>query len=212
MKKIPKLVVVTGLIFIALFATLTIVNAVSDNFLLGELFKKNAEKGDSDVIAEINGAMITAADIEREMKINEITGIEKKSEADVLNDLILKQIYLSEAEKLGLLPDAEECAEFVNGQKQFYEESSELAAIVDEYCKGAGMTLEEYWLDLEKRAPRVIARTKVYNRFHDEYYERNGLEKNVVRTQEELNDFNAEYQKYREALLAEYDEYILYYK
>ena len=210
MKKIPRFVV-AGLIIGALLATLAIAYAVSDNFLLGGLFNKNSEQGNNETIVEFKGIAITAADIEREIKINDLTNsVEKKSETDVVNDLILKQIYLSEAEKLGLQATSEEISALVNEQKKFYEEFEEITSMVDEYCKGASMTLEEYWIDLEERAPRVIARNKVYNNFFDEYCEKNGLDKYSSRTQEEINNFNAEYQKYRETLLTEYGEYIVY--
>lgn len=213
MKKSPKYVVVAAIV-VVLLATVVIGNAVSDNFLLGELFSKSAKQQDSqdsNVVAEFKGVKITSKDIEREMKINELqNSSEKKSEAEILDDLILKQVYLAEAEKLGLLASAEEIETFLAEQKKSYEEYAEVASTIDEYCKGANMTLEEYWKDLEERAPRVIARNKVYNNFSNEYCEKYSLDKNGSVSEVEYGKFKAEYEKYQNALLEKYKEYIVY--
>ncbi len=210
MKKLPKFVTVAAIV-VVLLETVVIGNAVSNNFLLGELFSKNAKQQDNNVVAEFKGVKITSTDIEREMKINKLlNSSEKKSEADILNDLILKQVYLAEAENLGLVATPEEVETFLAEQKKSYEENAEAASTIDEYCKGANITLEEYWKDLEERAPRVITRNKVYNKFSNEYCEKNGLDQYGLQTEETYAKFKAEYKKYQESLLEKYKEYIVY--
>ena len=212
MKKLTKYAVVAASIVVVLLATVIIGNTVSNNFLLGGLFSKSAKQQDSDVVAEFKGVKITSTDIEREMKINELlNSSEEKSEAEIRDDLILKQVYLSEAEKLGLLATPEEIVAFITEQKNFYEEYAEVASTIDDYCKGANITLEEYWKDFEERAPRVIARNKMYNNYKNEYIEKYGLEKNGIQTEENYAKFEAEYKKYQESLLEKYKEYIVYY-
>jgi hypothetical protein len=210
MKKLPKYVIAAA-IAVVLLATVVIGNAVSDKFLLGELFSKSEKQQDSNVVAEVNGAEITLADIEREIKMYDLmNSSEKRSEAEILDDLILKQVLLAEAEKLGLLATPEEIEAFIAEQKKFYEEDVEVASTIDGYCKGANITLEEYWKDFEERAPRVIARTKLANNFSNEYCEKNGLDQNGFVIEENYDKFKAEYEKYQKALLEKYKEYIIY--
>ena len=45
------------------------------------------------------------------------------------------------------------CYMAIKGGVQNYEMCPEAAAAIDEYCKGANITLEEHWLFLEESAP-----------------------------------------------------------
>jgi len=212
MKKIPKFLTVSVVVVVVLIITLVIGSAVSDYFVLGELSSKKQAQRDSDVVAEFNGVKITKADVEIETEVNKLMYIaEEKSESDVLKDLLLKEICLVEAEKLELLATSEEVAEFVASQKMMYEEYEEATVAIDEYCQGAGLTLEEYWTALEERAPRIIARNEVYNKFSDEYKEEHGIEKYTALTEKVYEELSAAKQAYKEKLFSEYEKQIVYY-
>lgn len=212
MKKLLKPTVIVILIVLLTLIASAVVYAVSDNFMLGELFKKNDSKESGKTVAEFKDHIITAADLEQEKKLNEfLPESEKKSDLDSLNDMILRLVLLSEAEKLGLQATPDEITEFVSGQKQFYKDSPEIAATVDDYCKGANMTLEEYWIDLEERAPRVITRNKVKNSFFAEYREKNGLESGKFISPEEQAKMESAYNEYCNELIAGYKDQITYY-
>jgi len=41
--------------------------------------------------------------------------------------------------------------------------------MIDDYCKGAGMTLDEYWADLEEQAYGTISRQKLQDKVTQAY-------------------------------------------
>lgn len=212
MKRIlkPTLTIVIVVVLLTLI-TSAVVYAISDNFMLGELFKRNSSEKRLEMVASYKGQIITVADLEMEMGLNELLPeSENKSELDSLNSLILKLVLLSEAEKLGLQAAPDEITEFVSGQKQFYEDVPEIAATVDDYCAGADMTLEEYWIDLAERAPRVITRNKVRNSFFAEYFEENNLEHGQFISQEDQERIEAAYDEYCRQLLEQNKNDIVY--
>ena len=77
--------------------------------------------------------------------------------------------WVKEAEKRGLTATKEEIAQFLAGQKRAYEESTEVKASLDEYCAGAGMTIEEYWALLEQYAPETVTRQKLKGEILESY-------------------------------------------
>ena len=165
-----------------------------------------AAQPSGDVLAEFHGRAFTKADLEQEeIKASGLT------EAEALKQLLLDEIYLVEAEKLGLTATEAECADFVAEQKSVYEQFPEAAAELEEYCKGAGITLDEFYANLQKTAPDVIARNKMANRFAEEYWAGKGLDRFSSHTMEEYAEYSEAYDKYRAELLAAYQDQIVYY-
>lgn len=203
----------TTVIIIVLLILLAsaIVYSVSDSYLPGELFKDNGTAGRCEIAASFNDEVITVEDLEQEMELNKLSsGSEEKSELDTLNSLILNLILLTEAEKMGQQARSDEIMEFVSSQKELYNDFPEIAATVDDYCKGADMTLEEYWVDLEERAPRVIARNKVKNAFYEEFLAEIDLKPGEFVTTEDREKIEVAYDNYCSGLLEQYRENIIY--
>ena len=48
-------------------------------------------------------------------------------------------------------------------------------ALLEEYCQWAGITVDEYFVNLETQAPHTIARQKLLNAVGEEFCEENGL-------------------------------------
>ena len=83
-------------------------------------------------------------------------------------------MLVEEAEKLGLSATNSEIEEMVNAAKLSYEipEGKEL---LDQYCKGAEISIEEYYEILRAQAPSTIARQKLKDYIGKEYCIKNGI-------------------------------------
>jgi len=83
-------------------------------------------------------------------------------------------VLYDEATELGYAATQEEIDALVANSKSAYE-TPEGKEMMDQFCEGANITIEEYFELLEKQAPRAIARQKLLDAFGQEYCEENGL-------------------------------------
>ena len=162
-------------ILAALLAGLAIAaaNGVFPFFQLGKTMRETADTSDETrVIAQYGDSAFTEKDVNLRLEMNRVTGgdmAEKDTEREAVEQLAVGKMLLEEAKQRGLTATPEEIAQFLAEQKSAYEASPEVKTYLDEYCVGAGMTIEEYWALLEAFAPETVTRQKLKGEILEAY-------------------------------------------
>lgn len=161
------------------------------NFLMGRYYQAAKEDDSSEVLATYKDQKVTRAMVTYQMNMNIMRSEQVAQEWDtdlkVVNNLIEGMILLEEAERLGLAATEEEVEAMVQSVKDSYE-LPEGKEILDAYCEGAGLTLEEYYEAVREQAPRTIARQKLRDAVGKAYCEEHGLEFTKVNPPEEMRE------------------------
>ena len=148
----------------------------------------------------------------RHMLLVDTGGIEPYSDDVILSQMRTQaQLAIESADVLVLVTDLrsgvtatdEEVAAMVGDIRSNYETVPEVRSILDEYCSGAGITIEAYFQRIEAEAPATLTRQKLKNHILGSY-----AETHPDASSEELE---AAYQAYREALYAEHEDEITLY-
>ncbi len=188
-----------------------------DMRLAGQYFKSaNAEKPfssskNAQIVAEYNGHKITAETVAYQKNMNILrdtaTAAKYSSDMDVIQQIVKSMILLEEAEKLGLAATEAEINEMVENAKLAYSlpEGKEL---LDAYCAGAGITIDEYFDLIRAQAPDVIARQKLKNEAGRQYCESHGLTYSNVNPPEGMLEAQ---EAYMENLFHQHEAEIQYY-
>ncbi len=173
MKK--RTVLILAAVIVVLLAGLAIAaaNDVFPFFHLGKNMREQADASDETrIVAQYGESVFTDKDVNLRIEMNRVTGgdlSEKDTEEEAVEQLALGKMMLEEADKLGLTAAQEEIEQFLAEQKSAYEESAEIKTYLDEYCAGAGMTIEEYWALLEAFAPETVTRQKLKGQILEDY-------------------------------------------
>ncbi len=228
MKKKTKTILL--IILCAVVITVAYIAAFGDystiNSQLGEYYGMLKNSDSKDIVASYKDKNITLKVLEyqrglNEMKIQSYQSVntdslpdymkyKSESDRDIINRLIIGMILVEEAEKMGLVPTEEETAEWVAVQKRGYEEVTEMAQIIDEYCMGAGITVEEYWADIEEQAYETCTHLRMRNHFKVRYLKEHGIDENELGG-ENMQNYLAAYEEYRSGLLEAHKDDIVYY-
>lgn len=129
---------------------------------------------DTRIVAQYGESVFTEKDVNLRLEMNRVTGgklAEKDTEEEAIEQLAVCEIMLEEAETLGLTATPEEIAQFLTEQKNTYKEDVAVKSYLDEYCAGAGMTIEDYWTLLEATAPETVTRQKLKGKMIEDYCE-----------------------------------------
>lgn len=180
---------------------------------MGEFFSGNKNSDSGEVVATFNDISITKAEMElmrNQLSLDTSAGIDYKQDIAVVNEIITNMILVEEAKKQGLSATDEEVNEMLANQKKYYEEYPESAKIINDYCAGAGIQVEEYWTILEKQLPSTISKFKLKDNISAQYREEHGIDK-IIYSTEDLNNIQAIYEKYYDELLDKYKDKIVYY-
>lgn len=186
MKKIKTKWIISLFVIIAAAALIaTAVSAVEGGFSessefsmfsLGKYLREGKEKhdretskkskSDTDIIARYKEYDIYRSQIEYTRNVglmNSADNAEKYAiDRDVANRIIENIMLGEEAERRGLSATEEEIEAMLNSAREAYE-MPEGKEMLDQYCAGAGITIDEYYEDLLEKAPRIIARNKLLN-------------------------------------------------
>ena len=92
-----------------------------------------------------------------------------------------------EANRRGLAATQDEIDDMVQSVKDSYE-LPEGKEILDNYCKNAGITLEQYFDQVREVAPSILARRKLETALGQEYCQEHGLEYTTVNSPKELTE------------------------
>ena len=173
MKK--RTILILAAVITVLLAGLAIAaaNDVFPFFHLGKTMREQADASvETRIVAQYGESVFTEKDVNLRLEMNRVSGgdtAKKDTEEEAVEQLAVGKMMLEEAEKLGLTATPEESAQFLAEQKRAYEESAEVRTYLDEYCAGAGLTIEEYWALLEAFAPETVTRQKLKGWILEDY-------------------------------------------
>lgn len=158
------------------------VQNVSLESLMGQYFKEamsqeseRAAVSDASLpLAEYHGEKVYQREVEYYNKINNLSAVESQTTEETLAEIMQNIVLYDEATKLGYAATQEEIDAMVANSRNAYE-TPEGKKMMDQYCEGANITIEEYFDLLEEQAPRVIARQKLLDAVGKKYCEENDL-------------------------------------
>jgi FKBP-type peptidyl-prolyl cis-trans isomerase (trigger factor) len=141
-------------------------------FRIGQARQSADAAADEEVLAYYKKTPITRAMVAYQQKVDAERDEAlryNESEAEIVDRLLAGLVMLDEAEAQGIAATDAEIEAFMTAQKDNYEKFPEASAMIDDYCKGAGMTLDEYWADLEEQAYGTISRQKLQDKVTQAY-------------------------------------------
>ncbi len=127
------------------------------------------------------------------------------SERDLINVVLRGFMLLEEAEQRGLAATQEEIEAMVEGNRMAYE-MPEGKQSMDDYCAGAGISIEEHYEIIRAQAPETIAIQKLELAVAQEYCEENGVEFSMSDKK-----VKAAVEKFKNELFSKNKKYIEYY-
>ncbi len=157
----------------------------NDFFLAGGFFQSarnetslNTSSGGT-IVAKYNGEAITAATVayQKNMNIlrNDEAAAKNDTDIEIINNIIESMILYEEAVRQGFAATEEEVDALMQNAARAYE-IPEGKEMLDAFCKGAGITIEEYFEIYREQLPRTIARQKLKDEIGRQYCEEHGLE------------------------------------
>lgn len=140
-----------------------------------------------EVVAEYKGQPILASQLAQWRESYRLTGAQPPSDQELLRQLVENLVLEEEAKRRGLAATQDEIDDMVQSVKDSYE-LPEGKEILDNYCKDAGITLEQYFDQVREVAPSILARRKLETALGQEYCQEHGMEYTTVNPPEELTE------------------------
>ena len=159
------------------------------------------------VLATYKDTEITRSLVDHWKEVKRQFGGAEVSDKEAVDELLINNIMLDEAETRGLSVSQEEIDAMLQSQHDNYENYEEIRAIIDDYCKEQDLTTEQYFAVLEEQVPRSILRQKLRDALGEEYCAEHGLTFTKVNPPQEMTDY---VDAYLDGLLDTYSAYITY--
>ena len=140
-----------------------------------------------EVVAEYKGQPILASQLAQWRESYRLTGAQPPSDQELLRQLVENLVLEEEVKRRGLAATQDEIDDMVQSVKDSYE-LPEGKEILDNYCKNAGITLEQYFDQVREVAPSILARRKLETALGEEYCREHGMEYTTVNPPEELTE------------------------
>lgn len=140
-----------------------------------------------EVVAEYKGQPILASQLAQWRESYRLTGAQPPSDPELLRQLVENMVLEEEATRRGLAATQDEIDDMVQSVKDSYE-LPEGKEILDNYCKNAGITLEQYFDQVREVAPSILARRKLETALGEEYCQEHGMEYTTVNPPQELTE------------------------
>jgi hypothetical protein len=134
-------------------------NLVSQSLINFNTFNTNSKK-----IATVNGIPITQEEFDLRIGMANSVGLTDKNA--IFNAIVEEKVILDFANKNNLNPSEKEVQEFIEQQKENYQQNEEFKNLVDALCLEADISLDDYWSKFEVyNTFRFLANAKVGDYF-----------------------------------------------
>lgn len=163
------------------------------------------------VAAMFHGTVITKEQVELNRKVRQLypESLDSDlSDKELVDTIVRGLIMVEEAERLGVEATQEEIDETLRLQREAYDTYPESKKVVDEYCAGMDMTVEEYFTLMETELYDTGSHQKLRDEYGREYCKKNGLEFTKVNPPQEMTDY---IEKQVETLIAKHKDDVVYY-
>lgn len=201
MKRYRNIIIIFGVV--VLLAAMTIALSTSQMFAIGERYRQSINNPDNTVVATYKGQKITREMVDFRLATNS-SGL---TEDQIITDLLIDLIVLDEAKQLGITITDEEVADHIAYLKDVYTNYPEAKETIDEFCAGAGITIDRYWEIQSERTYNVLLQGKYEMRFKDNY----NSSSTITNNSPDKQDVWDAYELFRQQLLQEHSDDITYY-
>lgn len=151
----------------------------------GSLRKKltaDISSGDTEIAAIYKDHTINCSQVEYYKGMAEIGLLnngkasgKQPSDREIIDSIIEGIVLLEEAERRGIEVTDSDVDAMVSNTRMAYN-MPEGKAMIDAYCEGAGISVDEYFDIITEQMPRTIARQRVRDDIGREYCEQAGIE------------------------------------
>ena len=162
------------------------------NATIGKLFHGAAEEqAEAEIAATYGEISIEASTVAyyRQIEESNQSNGTVRSEKEIIRDIVSNIVLKEEAERHGLKASEEEIAEQLEIQKNMYAESEFAKKVVDDFCEGAGLSLDAYYEMIEEQLSDTITRSNLYVYYAKIWCEEHGLKYEGHKHDERLQSY-----------------------
>jgi hypothetical protein len=175
-------------------------------------------RNDDTIVAEYNGFKVTQAMIDTQRSATDLSGDDVQPDANMKDDsdraiidrLITGRMLTDEAEARGVAATQEEMGENLATLKGAYEQYDDVKHMIDDYCKGASISIDEYWKQVYDQSYGRISRTNLKIALCKEYCGEIGYTGDYE-DKMQTEEFENRYNEYKTNLLNSHKSDIQYY-
>lgn len=198
---INKKSIVTISLILVLIVSLIIVYAVDENTnmsLVGKRLKEIRSKEDK-VIVIVDGEEITQNEFDVQSISREL-GNANKTDKEILDSLIEKQVVYNEAVRKGITISEDRIDEIIKLNQQSIKQNPEYYKQLKGIIDGLGITEEQYWKDARPIYNKILVMGEYKNNYLKSKFMEENKNKDITNFSEEYKEY---YKKHIESLKAE---------
>ena len=211
-------IILGSILAVAIIASVCAISFGDGASLLESLGIISKTHDDDTVVAEYNGFKVTQAMIDTQRSAAGLAGDDVQSDANMKDDsdkaiidrIITGQMLTDEAEARGVAATQEEMDENLATLKGAYEQYDDVKKMIDDYCKGAGISIDEYWKQVYDQSYGRISRTNLKIALCKEYCSELGYTGDYE-DKMQTEEFENRYNEYKTNLLSSHSADIQYY-
>ena len=211
-------IILGSILVVAMIVSVCAISFGDGASLLESLGIISKTHNDDTVVAEYNGFKVTQAMIDTQRSAAGLAGDDVQSDANMKDDsdkaiidrIITGQMLTNEAEARGVAATQEEMDENLATLKGAYEQYDDVKKMIDDYCKGAGISIDEYWKQVYDQSYGRISRTNLKIALCKEYCSELGYTGDYE-DKMQTEEFENRYNEYKTNLLSSHSSDIQYY-
>lgn len=211
-------IILGSVLAVAIVVSVCVISFGDGVSLLESLGIISKTHNDDTVVAEYSGFKVTQAMIDTQRSAAGLAGDDTQSDANMKDDsdkaiidrLITGQMLTDEAEARGVAATQEEMDENLATLKGAYEQYDDVKKMIDDYCKGAGISIDEYWKQVYDQSYGRISRTNLKIALCKEYCSELGYTGDYE-DKMQTEEFENRYNEYRANLMSSHSADIQYY-
>ena len=176
----------------------------------------SSKQSDDTVLAEYKDFKVTQGMVNFQKRAANLTGDNPNVKAsdytkDAITDrLLIGRMLVEEAESRGVAATKAEMEENLSSLKASYNDYPEVKKQVDEYCSGAGLSIDEYWTQVYDQSYDQISRTNLRIQLGKDFCSETGYNGSVDDALM-TDEFDQYYNDHRAQLLKEHQSDVKYY-
>lgn len=211
-------IILGSILVVAIIVSVCAISFGDGASLLESLGIISKTHNDDTVVAEYNGFKVTQAMIDTQRSAAGLAGDDVQSDANmkdasdkaIIDRIITGQMLTDEAEARGVAATQEEMDENLATLKGAYEQYDDVKKMIDDYCKGAGISIDEYWKQVYDQSYGRISRTNLKIALCKEYCSELGYTGDYE-DKMQTEEFENRYNEYKSSLLSSHSADIQYY-
>lgn len=211
-------IILGSILVVAMIVSVCAISFGDGASLLESLGIISKTHNDDTVVAEYNGFKVTQAMIDTQRSAAGLAGDDVQSDANmkdasdkaIIDRIITGQMLTDEAEARGVAATQEEMDENLATLKGAYEQYDDVKKMIDDYCKGAGISIDEYWKQVYDQSYGRISRTNLKIALCKEYCSELGYTGDYE-DKMQTEEFENRYNEYKSSLLSSHSADIQYY-